>query len=126
MLTDLLIRIKNAQAAKLPSVKAPYSALDFAVAELLAKHKYVEAAEKKGRMPKRIIEVKLRYTENGPTISGIQFLSKSSRRLYSGYKEMPSAMQGYGLIVVSTPKGIMTGSEARKAKLGGALLFKIW
>lgn len=125
MLADLLTRIKNGQQARLQSVKAPFSRMDFAVAELLAKHKYLEAAEKKGRMPKRIIDMKLRYDEGG-VIHGVKLYAKPSRRVSVSYKALPAAHQGFGLLVLSTPKGIMTGSEARRAKVGGVLLFEIW
>ena len=76
MYIDLLTKIKNAQQAKLPNVKAPFSKMDLAIAELLAKHKFIELVEKKGRMPKRIIDIKLRYTpDGGGVITGIEFLS---------------------------------------------------
>ena len=126
MYIDLLTKIKNAQKAKLTNVKMPFSNSDMAVAELLMKHAYVESVEKKGRMPKRIIDVKLKYNDGAGAISGIELLSKPSRRLYSGYKTMPGALQGYGHLIISTSKGIMTGAEAKKQKLGGVILFKIW
>ncbi|MBI2075053.1 MAG: 30S ribosomal protein S8 [Candidatus Harrisonbacteria bacterium] len=126
MLHDFLTRIKNAQRARLQNVKAPFSRLDFAIVELLAKHKYIESAEKRGRMPKRIIDVKLRYTDEGGAIREIKTFSKPSRRIYMGYKEFPSAHQGYGILVVSTPLGVMTGGEAKRAKVGGVVLFEIW
>ncbi len=126
MYIDLLTKIKNAQKAKLAGLKVPFSQMDLAIAELLVKHKYLESVEKKGRMPKRIIDIKLRYVNEGGVISGIEFLSKPSRRMYSGYKDLKSALQGYGLLVLSTSKGIMTGADAKREKAGGMLLFKIW
>lgn len=126
MYIDLLTKIKNAQGAKLSNVKVPFSQMDLAVAELLAKHKYIDTVEKKGRMPKRVLDLKLRYVNGAGVISGIEFLSKPSRKLYSGYKDIRKALQGYGLLVVTTPKGVMTGGEAKKEKVGGMLLFKIW
>lgn len=127
MLNNLLITIKNAQKARKESVKLPYSNFDFAVAEILAKSGFVESVAKKGRLPKRIIEVKIKYDKEGlGAIDGIKVLSKPSRRLYSGYAELRSVRQGYGVSVVSTSKGVMTSSEARKQKVGGQLLFEIW
>lgn len=127
MVTDLLIRIKNAQAARKESLKVPFSNLDFAVSEILAKNNYVESAAKKGRMPKRIIEIKLKYDKDGKgAITGVKLLSVPSRQLYGGYKELHRVLQGYGLGVLSTPKGLMTNQEAKKAKVGGQLLFEIW
>ena len=123
---DLLIKIKNAQAAKKDHIKMPYSTFDEAVATVLAKNKYVEAVTKKGRNPKRILEVELKYDDGKGPINGIKLLSKPSRKLYIGYKDIHRVKQGYGILVLSTPEGIMTGGEARKRKLGGQLLFEIW
>ncbi len=126
MYTDLLTKIHNAQRAKKASVKVPYSTMDMAVAEVLAARGFVLSAAKKGRAPKRIIEVELKYEGETGAISGIKFLSVPSRRLYAGYKEMRPVRQGFGVAVVSTPSGIMTSSQARKSKIGGQLLFEIW
>lgn len=126
MYIDLLTRIKNAQSAKLASLKTPFSRMDFEIAELLVKHKLLESAEKRGRTPKRIIDIKLRYLEGKGVISGISFLSKPSRRLYASYKEIKPVLQGFGLLFLSTPKGILVGKDARKEKVGGVMLFKIW
>lgn len=126
MYIDILIQIKNAQNAKKESVKVPFSNMDLAVLEVLEKNKFVESVAKKGRMPKRIIEVRLAYKDGQGAIHGIKFYSKPSRRLYSGYKSIKLVRQGFGLAVLSTPKGIMDGKEARKQKVGGQLLFEIW
>jgi len=127
MYFDLLTKIKNAQAVKKESIKMPYSNMDMKIAEILAANKFVESVEKKGRLPKRIIEVKLKYEADGHNgITDVKFLSTPSRRLYAGYRTFRPVRQGYGLSVVSTPKGIMTGAEARKEKVGGTLLFEVW
>lgn len=127
MLNNLLITIKNAQKARKETVKLPFSNFDFAVAEILAAKGFVENVSKKGRLPKRIIEVKLKYDAAGKgAIDGVKVISSPSRRLYSGYAELRAVKQGYGVSVVSTSKGVMTSSEARKQKVGGQLLFEIW
>lgn len=126
MYYDLLTKIKNAQAVKKESIKVPYSEMDFAIAELLVKNKLVEDATKKGRLPKRILDVKLKYSDGKGVIRGIKLLSRPSRKLYSGYKSLRPVRQGYGLLVLSTPKGILDGKSARKEKVGGQLLFEIW
>ena len=74
-------------------------------------------------MPKRIIEIELDPTRS---LGGLKFLSKPSRRLYSGYKKVKRVKSGYGMAVLSTPKGILSDKEARKEKVGGELLFEIW
>ena len=107
-------------------MKAQFSNMDMAVAEILVARGFVSSASKKGRSPKRIIEVDMKYTDGIGAITGIKFLSVPSRRLYAGYKDLRRVKQGYGTAVISTPKGIMTADAARKQKLGGELLFEIW
>ena len=127
MYTDLLVKIKNAQAARKEKIKVAFSNTDMAIVEVLVKHQFIESAEKKGRMPKRIIEIKPKYdADKRGVIQGVQFLSKRSRRLYSGYRDLRPVRQGYGLLVLSTPHGIRSSQDARKEKVGGETLFKIW
>ena len=127
MVTDLLIRIQNAQMVKKDFVKAPFSNIDFAIAEILTKNGFLATAAKKGRMPKRSIEMKLKYNKDGsPAITGMKFLSKPSRRMYSGSAQLKKVKQGYGMGVLSTSKGILTYKDAKKSKVGGQLLFEIW
>jgi small subunit ribosomal protein S8 len=126
MYTNLLIQIKNAQAVKKESIKISYSKLKEKILEVLKDNNYIEDFEKKGRGVKRILEIKLKYENGKGAIDGIKFHSKPSRRFYLGYKDIRPVKHGYGLIVLSTPKGILTGKEARKAKVGGEVLFEIW
>jgi len=126
MYTDLLTRLQNAQRAKKDIVRVPFSNLDMAVLDVLGAHGFIEGKTRKGRMPKRIIEVKIRYEEGAGAIRGVRFASKPSRRIYAGYRELRPVRQGFGIGVISTPQGVMTTAEARKKKLGGELLFEIW
>ncbi len=126
MYTDLLTKIKNAQAVKKESMKVPFSNMDMVIVELLAKYGYIDSAVRKGRSPKRVIEIKLKYNDDRGAISGVKFLSVPSRRLYAKSSNLYSTKQGYGLGFISTPKGIMTNKEARKQNVGGQLLFEIW
>lgn len=126
MYLNTLTKIRNAQAVKQESVKAPFSNMDLAILEVLEKNKFVDSVAKKGRMPKRIIEIKLKYDNGDGAIHGVKILSKPSRALYIGYKEIRLVKQGFGALILSTSKGIMDGKVARRAKLGGKLLFEIW
>ena len=126
MYTDLLTKIHNAQRAKKASLKVPFSNMAMAVAELLVKQGFLAGAAKKGRMPKRVIEIDLKYENGKGAIDTIRFISVPSRRIYAGYKDLKKVRQGYGTALISTPKGIMTIAEARKGKVGGQLLFQIW
>lgn len=126
MYTDLLVKIKNAQAVKRENIKVSYSAMDNAVLEILEKWKFIENFAVKGRAPKKVFEINLKYNEGKGAIGGVKILSKPSRHLYAGYNEIWPVKQGFGLLIVSTSKGIMDGQSAKKAKLGGELLFEIW
>ena len=126
MYIDLLVQLKNAQAVKKENIKFPYSKNDSAIAEILAANKFINTFEKKGRGIRRILDIKLKYDNNEGAISGLAIMSKSSRRIYLGYKEIKPVKYGYGIMIISTPMGIMTDKEARKNKVGGEALFKIW
>ena len=126
MYTDLLVKIKNAQAVKGETIKTSYSAMDKAVLDILEKKNFVGAVEVKGRAPKKVLEINLKYINGKGVINGVNILSKPSRHLYTGYEDIRPVKQGFGLLVVSTSKGIMDGQSARKAKLGGELLFEVW
>jgi len=123
MYINLLIKIKNAQEAEKDLVRMPFSKMDLAIAELLLKQGYLKGVEVKGKAIKQMIEVSLKEEK---VIKGVKFISRPSRKIYSGYQKIKSVKSGYGLSVISTSKGIMSGQEARKQKLGGQLLFEIW
>ena len=126
MYIDLLIKIKNAQMSKKENLKTFYSKMDERVLDILKSNKYIDDFEKKGKGAKKVLDVKLKYNDGQGAINGIKFISKPSRRIYSGYRDMFSVKRGYGLSVVSTPEGLLTAKEAKKNKVGGQLLFEIW
>ena len=123
MYIDLLIKIKNAMAAKQKSFKTSFNKMDKAMLEILKKHKFISEFEVKGRSPKKYLEVEV---AGGRLINGLKILSKPSRRLYAPYKDFRRVKNGFGALIVSTPKGIMDARTARKEKVGGQLLFEIW
>ncbi len=126
MYINLLIQLKNAQAVNKENIKFPYSKNDLIIAEILTANKFIDAFEKKGRGIRRILDIKLKYNNGEGAISGLTLMSKPSRRIYLGYKEIKPVKNGYGIMIISTPMGIMTNKEARKNKVGGEALFKIW
>ena len=124
---DMLVRIKNAGNAGNTTARIPFSKVKYAIAELLKKQGYLADLEKKGKTVSKEIEVKIAYDENEvPKIKGLERVSKPSRRVYFGVKDIKPVRSGYGLLVISTPKGILTGSQAKKELVGGEVLFKIW
>lgn len=123
MYIDLLIKMKNAEAAEKSFLKTKYTKMDNAVVEILARYGFVKNFEVKGKSYKKVIEMEL--SEKRP-INGVKFLSKPSLRRYGGYDEFKRVKSGHGLLVVSTSKGVMSGDDAKKEKVGGQLLFQIW
>jgi small subunit ribosomal protein S8 len=126
-IANMLVMIKNAGSAGKPAIRSPYSKYKHTIADFLVKQGYAVSASKKtqeGGFP--VLEVELKYTGGSPAISNIARVSKPSRRLYFGVKDIHKVRNGYGLLALSTPKGILTGAEARKEQVGGEALFKIW
>jgi len=124
---DLIVRIKNAQMVKHPLVSLPYSQLKHSIAEKLVDRGFVKSVTKKGKKAKKTLEIELLYLPTGePKVKHTERVSKPGRRLYAGSSEIRKVKQGNGALIVSTPKGILSDDEARKEKVGGELLFKIW
>lgn len=126
MYIDLLTQIKNAQAVKKESLKVPYTKNDERILEILASRKYIAGYDKKGRAPKRVLSIDLKYEDGVGAIEGVRFVSRPSIHIYKGCDEIRPVKNGRGLAIVSTPKGIMTGENARKEKVGGEIFFEIW
>jgi len=125
-ISNFIIQIQNASLAGKATVTVPHSNLLLAIAELLVKKGYVKSVSKKGKKVQKFLEVELATIDGRPRVSGVQRLSKPSKRLYRGHDEIYPVKQGYGTLVVSTPKGILSDDEARKEKVGGEILFTIW
>lgn len=125
-LTDLLNRIKNAQAALHPQVSVPFSNLKYEIVKILEKRGFIEKGEKRGKKEKKFIEITLKYDNKRPAISGLRRISKPGQRIYLSAKKIKPIKGGYGMAIISTSKGLMTDKEAKKQKLGGEILCEIW
>jgi len=125
-IADLLNNIKNAQAAGKPTVEVSFSNIKYELAKILEKNKFVDGVEKKGRKLRKFIEITLKYQDKQGAIAGLKRVSKPGQRIYIPYQEIKKVRGGYGLNIISTSKGLMTGVEARKQKLGGEILAEIW
>ncbi|OGG47987.1 30S ribosomal protein S8 [Candidatus Kaiserbacteria bacterium RIFCSPHIGHO2_01_FULL_51_33] len=124
---DFIIQLKNAAAVKKSSVIAPYSKLRHAVAEALRKEGYLESVNKQGKKVKKLLEVGITYNKAGfPRLSGVKRISKPGRRIYESVRDLRPVKSGKGSLILSTPKGILTDRQARKERVGGEALFKIW
>lgn len=129
---NLIVKLKNAGLAGKASVSVPTSKFVLALLALLEKEGFIKSFSEKG-LPGRQgekaegIEVTLAYDEDKkPKISFTERVSKLSRRVYKGARELRPVRSGFGISVLSTPKGVMSDREARKMKVGGEVLFKIW
>ena len=125
-ISNMIIMIKNASLANKEVVSFPYSKMKNAIAECLKKEGYLSEVSKKVKKGMPMIEVGLVYVENKPKITDVQRISKQSKRVYFGMKDIHTVRNGTGLLVLSTPKGILSGKEARKEQVGGEALFKVW
>lgn len=129
-IADMLTTITNAQAVNKESVTLPFSKMKFDIANILKASGYLTGVENKKKKTKKseheLLFIVLKYDEHGPAISGIKMISRPSRRMYIKASQIKPIRSGYGMSVISTPKGIMSSKEARKQKLGGEILFEIW
>lgn len=122
---DLVIRIKNGYLARKAKIESPHSKYKEAVLKKLLNLKFIDGYTVEGEIKKNI-SIDLSYEEGKPAITDIKIFSKPGMRLYVSYKNLKPVLSGFGYSVLSTSKGIMTDKEAKKAKLGGELLFSFW
>ena len=124
---DFIVRLANGGAAKKESVSVPFSNFKFAIAEKLKDAGYIAMVEKRGKKVKKTLEITLKYRVDGRhAIEGVKRVSKPGRRLYAAVHEIHPVRYNHGILIISTPAGVMTGKEAYKAKVGGETLFEIW
>ncbi len=125
-ISNMLIMIKNASRASREVVTVPYSMLKEAIAKCLLKHGYLKEVAKKTIDRHSVLELHLAYDGEEPKVTDLKRISKPSRRIYMGTKEMRLVRSGFGMMVFSTPKGILSDKEAKKELVGGEALFSIW
>ena len=123
---DLITRIRNAIAVGKNEIRVPTSKLKLAVAEKLQKIHYLEKVEIEKAEPRSILHIIINNEDENARINEITKISKPGRRIYAGVNEIPKVKSGRGTVLISTSKGIMTGQEAIKNKLGGEILVKVW
>jgi len=122
---DLLIRIKNGYMARRELVESPYSKFRVSVLEKLKKLGYIQDFSVSGEY-RKTISITLKYKDGDPAIVDVKIFSTPGRRIYHSYKNVKPVKGGMGYAILSSSKGIITGSEAHKDHLGGELLFHIW
>lgn len=123
-ISDFLIRLQNASMVGKTRVSLPLSRMKLSIAQILAREGYV--AEVDAAKKDNLLSVTLVYKNGRPAISGVKRISKPSRRMYMGTRDLKPVRRGHGLLVLSTPAGVLTGKEAREKRVGGEALFEIW
>lgn len=124
-IADMLTRIRNATLAKKREVSVPFSKLKLAIATILAREGYVAEVEQTATKPAFVV-LKLKYTNGIPAIQHLKRVSTPGHRKYVKTDEIENVLNGFGLAILSTPRGIMTNIEARSARVGGEVLCEIY
>jgi len=126
-ISDFLTRLRNASKAGLAECVMPHSKLKESLAGILKAEGFVRAVttgtEERGH---KTLIVTMKYVDSAPVITGLKRTSTPGRRIYSGYSEIPRVLNGLGLSIISTSKGLMKDQDARRHKLGGELVCTVW
>ena len=125
-ISDFIISIKNASMARKKNISVPYSSLKEEIAHTLKKAGYVENVYKNGKKVQKTLDLDLVYIDNEPRVHGVDRISKPSKRIYQKSKDIRMFKSGFGNTIFSTPKGVLLDIDAKKQKVGGEILFKIW
>ena len=125
-LGDLLTRIRNGQRAKKDSVLSPASKLRVRVLDVLQREGYIRGYSEEQMGPAAGVRIELKYFEGQPAIKHVARVSKPGRRVYSGSTELPRVMNGLGITIVSTPRGVLSDAEAREQNVGGEVLAEVF
>ncbi len=126
-IADLLTRIRNAGGARMESVDIPHSLMKEEIVKVLKNEGFIAKYEVQNKRSKIYLRVTLKYKPNkSPVITGIKRASKPGRRVYTKVGAIPRLYGGFGTVILTTPKGIMTDSDAREAGVGGEILAYVW
>lgn len=125
-IADFLIRLKNSVRARQESFTAPYSRIKAEIARILKEEGFIwnYEVDTTGKFP--VLRLTNRYDGRTPALTDVRRVSKPGRRQYVGAQEVPKIVKGFGISILSTPRGIMTGRKARKENVGGEYLADVW
>ena len=123
---DMLARLKNSQMRNHKKIELPSSKFKMKIAEILKSEGYIIDYEVKSEHNKSNLQISLKYSSGNPVISSIERVSKPGRRIFSSADSLPKINNGLGIAIVSTPKGVMTDIDARKQKIGGEIICKVF
>lgn len=126
-IADMLTKVRNAVQARHEKVDVATSKLKLEIVKILKTEGYIKNFKKIQEDGHSILRIFLKYDEaNAPVIHGIEKISTPGRRIYSGYKDLPRVLNGYGILIVSTSSGVTTGKKASEKMIGGELVCKVW
>ena len=126
-ISDFLTRLRNASKARLDECAAPYSKVKEGLAAILKSEGYVvDYSNGSDALGHKTLVAKLKYVDSAPVITGIRRMSTPGRRLYCRYGEIPLVLNGLGISILSTSKGLMKDQDCRRNKLGGELICNVW
>tara|TARA_B100001142_G_scaffold175216_1_gene174881 strand:- start:2743 stop:3138 length:396 start_codon:yes stop_codon:yes gene_type:complete len=123
---DMLVRIKNAQARNYKKVELPSSNFKVKIADILKNEGFIKDFKINDETKKPLLAIDLKYHSGNPVISTIERISKPGRRIFSSAESLPKINNGLGIAIISTPKGVMTDIDARKQKVGGEIICKVF
>jgi small subunit ribosomal protein S8 len=123
---DMLVRIKNAQARNYKKVELPSSNFKVKIADILKNEGFIKDFKINDDIKKPLLAIDLKYYSGSPVISTIERVSKPGRRIFSSADSLPKINNGLGIAIISTPKGVMTDIDARKQKVGGEIICKVF
>ena len=123
---DMLTRLRNANLALIPDVEVSHSKMKESIAQILKREGYIAEVAVEGQTAAKKLKLKLKYNGRKGVIAGLRRVSKPGLRRYVGATEIPRVLNGMGISIVSTPKGIMTGNDAKKQNVGGELVAFVW
>ena len=123
---DMIARVKNAQARKHKKVELPSSKFKSKIADILKNEGFIKDFKVSTEEKKNILSLELKYHSGNPVISNFERVSKPGRRIFSSAESLPKINNGLGIAIISTPKGVMTDIDARKQKVGGQIICKVF
>ena len=125
-IADMLTRVRNAQKSKREFVEMPFSNLKKGISDILVREGYLIGVEVAKDGVKEILKLVLKYQGHEPAIQSLKRESKPGRRVYCKADEIPTVLEGFGIAILSTPKGLLTNKEAKQAKVGGELICSVY
>lgn len=125
-ISDMLTRVRNAIAVNKHEVRMPYSRVKYNVANLLKANNFIDDAKEDGEGIEKALVVTINRQDTNARITEIQRMSRPGRRMYANVDKIPVVKRGRGIVIVSTSKGLMTGDQARKTRIGGELICKVY